>query len=126
MTEATTPEVKQELTAAEALDAKIVAAEERLSDLKAQRERLSYVDSLVKGVYVHAVGRAKEGAEPEKLFGKIIAVTEQEGRGTWYKLRVNEDTDQEDLISVRLGQITGIHKPQSGSPNDALFGQLDA
>lgn len=90
-----------------------------LADLQARKEALvaqlakldreiaqaGFVDSLVVGSYVY--GKLNDGTvfSHARLLGK----TEAQGTsGEWYRLRLNEDTPEEQVKSVRLSNIDGV------------------
>lgn len=88
------------------------ALQQRKTALLAQLEKLDreiaqagFVDSLKPGAYVY--GKLNDGTvfEHARLLGK----TEAQGTsGEWYKLRLNEDTPEEQVKSVRLSNIDGV------------------
>lgn len=90
------------------IDEKIAQLKERvqtilgqLEKLEEQREKLLSVDKLKEGsMVVYTPAKRKESYE-----ARIIAITDEGGKGTWYVLRLNEGTVDETTRKARLSEI---------------------
>lgn len=91
------------------LEAKKVALTQQLAKIDVKIAQAGFIDSLAVGtrVFGELSGEKFENA-------KILAITAAEGTsGTWYKLRLNEDTEQEVVKGVRLSNIHGVEAAES-------------
>lgn len=89
----------------EALQERKASLEKQLERVNKEIEQSKFVDRLVAGVYVF--GKLNDGTEFKHA--RLLGKTEAQGTaGEWYKLRLNEDTAQEEVKSVRLSNIDGV------------------
>lgn len=66
-----------------------------------------FIESLIPGAYVF--GKLNDGSTFKNA--RLLGVTKAEGTaGAWYKLRINEDTTEEMVKSVRLSNIEGVEQ----------------
>jgi hypothetical protein len=86
------------------LEAKKVSLTAQLAKIDVKIAQAGFIDSLAVGTRVYG-----ELSGEEFKNAKILAITAAEGTsGTWYKLRLNEDTEQETVKGVRLSNIHGV------------------
>lgn len=72
-----------------------------------------FVEAIKPGVYVF--GKLADGTEYKHA--KVLGATAAEGTsGVWYKLRLNEDTAEEAVKSVRLSHIDGVEGAEGADP----------
>lgn len=89
----------------EALLERKASLEKQLERVNKEIEQSKFVDQLVAGVYVF--GKLNDGTA--FTHARLLGKTEAQGTaGEWYKLRLNEDTAQEEVKSVRLSNIDGV------------------
>ncbi len=98
----------------DALVAKREAVVKQLAKLDLAIAQAGFVDSLVSGAYVY--GKLNDGTV--FTHARLLGKTEAEGTsGVWYKLRLNEDTPEEIVKSVRLSNIDGVEgEPTKATP----------
>lgn len=89
------------------LQAKKASLEAQLDKVEVKIAQAGFIDTLAVGARVFGIvgGEAFVSA-------KILGITAAEGTsGTWYKLRLNEDTENEVVKGVRLSNIHGVQAP---------------
>lgn len=91
------------------LQAKKASLEAQLAKVGVKIAQAGFIDSLTVGSRVFGeIG----GAEFKNA--KILGITKAEGTtGTWYKLRLNEDTENETVKGVRLSNIHGVEADEA-------------
>lgn len=102
----------------EELQARKASLEKQLERVNKEIEQSKFVDNLVPGIYVF--GKLNDGTEFKHA--RLLGKTEAQGTaGEWYKLRLNEDTPNEEVKSVRLSNIDGVEASTGGgaAPKDA-------
>lgn len=90
----------------------------QLAKLDKEIAQAGFVDGLKPGVYVY--GKLNDGTE--FTHARLLGKTEAQGTsGEWFKLRLNEDTAEEQVKSVRLSNIDGVEGVVQGAdaPADA-------
>lgn len=89
----------------DALLVKKASLEKQLAKVEVAIAQAGFVDSLAVGAYVF--GKLNDGTAFSHA--RMLGASAAEGTsGVWYKLRLNEDTAEETVKSVRLSNIDGV------------------
>lgn len=104
------------------LEVKKASLQKQLEKVELAIAQAGFVGSLVAGAYVY--GKFNDGTE----FSHARLLGKQEATGTsgeWYKLRLNENTPEEAVKSVRLSNIDGVEADEAPAPDEKSKGKKD-